>query len=61
MQDDVGAVLDRSPGLPITSPNTSRVSGRIAASSAPRSRGSTKLVSMPKRGRVRRKRLMLPP
>jgi hypothetical protein len=38
--------------LPSTSPNTNRVSGRIAAAKPAGSRGLTKVVWMPKRGRV---------
>ena len=50
-----------SPGLPMVSAKTSRVSGRIAFLKPAISRGATKLVVMPKRGRVWRKRLTLPP
>lgn len=49
------------PGLPSVSAKTSRVSGRIAARKASRSRGGTKLVEMPKRGMVWAKRLCDPP
>ena len=44
--------------MPTTSPKTSRVSGRIARAEAVGSRGSTKVVVMPKRGRVWVNRLM---
>ncbi len=39
-------------GLPTVSPKSRRVSGRMAAAKAAGSRGSTKVVSMPKRGSV---------
>ena len=39
-------------GLPTVSPKRSRVSGRIARRQASTSREATKVVSMPKRGRV---------
>jgi hypothetical protein len=41
-----------SPGLPSVSPNSSRVSGRIAARHPSMSPGRTKLVWMPKRASV---------
>jgi hypothetical protein len=41
-----------SPGLPTVSPNSSRVLGRIAARQPSMSPGLTKVVWMPKRGRV---------
>ena len=50
-----------SPGLPMVSPITSRVLGLIAARNSSSARGFTKLVVMPKRGRVCVSRLMLPP
>ena len=49
------------PGLPITSPKMIFVFGWIAASMAARSSGATKVVVMPKRGRVFSRRLMLAP
>ena len=47
-----GTSSTSSPGLPSVSPNRSRVSGRIAARHASRSRGSTNVVVIPKRGSV---------
>ena len=49
------------PGLPMVSPITRRVLGRIAARNPSRSRGLTKVVVMPKRGSVCDSRLMVPP
>ena len=48
-------------GLPIVSPNSSRVRGVTASRQAPRSAGSTKVVSMPKRASVIASWLWLPP
>ena len=56
-----GRSMTSRPGLPRVSPKTSRVSGRIAASKAAGSRGSTKVVDMPKRGSVWVNRLWVPP
>ena len=49
------------PGLPTVSPSTSRVSGRIALAKPSWSRGLTKVVVMPKRGRVSPSMLRVPP
>ena len=49
------------PGLPIVSPSTSRVSGLMALAKPSWSRGLTKVVSMPKRGRVSASMLRVPP
>ena len=50
-----------SRGLPIVSPNSSRVRGVTASRQAPWSAGSTKVVSMPNRARVMASWLWLPP
>ena len=49
------------PGLPMVSPSTSRVSGLMALANPSWSRGLTKVVSMPKRGRVSASMLRVPP
>ena len=51
-RDTRGMSSTSRPGLPSVSPKKSRVFGRTAARHASMSRGSTKVVSMPKRGRV---------
>ena len=53
--------MTSKPGLPMVSPNTNRVSGRIAARKPSISRGCTLVVSIPNRGRVWLNKLWLPP
>ena len=63
--EDAGAKIDNEfdskTGLPIISPKHKRVSGRIAWRNSSGLRGSTKVVSIPKRGKVCLNRFTLPP
>ncbi len=49
------------PGLPMVSPSTNRVFGWMALAKPAWSRGLTKVVAMPKRGKVSASMLRVPP